>query len=307
MIVNNLTEPALQYAQTTANIIGILTGAINVADSSFGVLTQLAGGLGEVLGVGRERTIQFVEGLDRLVQTGEGTLLLTERITSTIDSFAISAGVNFAQLLTSINDTDAAFSRVAQRGLSINAAFRDASAETGNYADNLGLVSESLNITNVEATDAGFALLGLATAGGNLAGLVAPGLGIVAESVANVVEAAGDAIAVRRVLSTIPSFILQTDIVTLQGYIKELRDYEEAADMAAEVNRDLRMSAGQVTAELTSEGLSAGALAARDYLAAITALSPLLQSEAFNAFLEGRGFARLPDLKCIRNNTGSDR
>ena len=300
LIANNLTDPVLQYAQTVANIVGILSGAIRVADSSFGVLTQLAGGLGEVLGVGRERTIQFVEGLDRLIQTGQGSLILTERITSTIDSFAISAGINFAQLLSNLNDTDAAFSRVAERGIAINAAFRQASAETGNYADNLGMVSDALNITNVEATDAGFALLGLATAGGNLAGLIAPGVGLVAESVANVVSATADAIAVRRVLSTIPSFILQTDIVTLQGYINELRDYEQAADTAADANRDLRMSAGQITNELLSDGLSAGAEAARDYLAAITALSPLLQSDVFNAFLENRGFAALPGMSVLQ-------
>ena len=300
LIANNLTDPVLQYAQTVANIVGILSGATRVADSSFGVLTQLAGGLGEVLGVGRERTIQFVEGLDRLIQTGQGSLILTERITSTIDSFAISAGINFAQLLSNLNDTDAAFSRVAERGIAINAAFRQASAETGNYADNLGMVSNALHITNVEATDAGFALLGLATAGGNLAGLIAPGVGLVAESVANVVSATADAIAVRRVLSTIPSFILQTDIVTLQGYIDELREYEQAADTAADANRDLRMTAGEITNELLSDGLSAGAEAARDYLAAITALSPLLQSDVFNAFLENRGFAALPGMSVLQ-------
>ena len=59
------------------------------------------------------------------------------------------------------------------------------------------------------------------------------------------------------------------------------------------------MSAGTIEEDLAGRGLSVGAEAARDYLAALTALSPLLQSEAFNAFLEGRGFERLPGLSVL--------
>ena len=299
IIATNLSEPAIQYAQTVANLVGIFTGSIEVANSSFAAFTQIAGGLGEFLGVGRERVIQFVEAADRFLSTGNDTIILAERIGTTVNSFAISSGVNFGRLLANMNNTEEAFSRVAQRGLQLNAVFRQAASETGNYEDNLGMLSGALNIAEADAVDAGFALLGLASAGGNLAGLIAPGLGLVAEQVNNVINATADAIAVRRVISTIPSFILQTDIVVLQGYIQELENYEDALEQSAEANRELRMTAGAIEQDLTGRGLSAGAEAARDYLAALTALSPLLQNEAFNQFLEGRGFARLPDLSVI--------
>ena len=213
IIANNLSEPAIQYGMTIANLVGIFTGAIQVADSSFAAFTEIAGGLGEFLGVGRERVIQFVEAADRFLTTGNDTIILAERIGTTVNSFAISSGVNFGRLLINMNDTEEAFSRVAQRGLQLNAVFRQAAAETGNYEDNLGMISSALNIAEADATDAGFALLGLASAGGNLAGLVAPGLGIVAEQVNNVVNATADAIAVRRVLSTVPSFIRNVDLI----------------------------------------------------------------------------------------------
>ena len=299
IIANNLSEPAIQYGMTIANLVGIFTGAIQVADSSFAAFTEIAGGLGEFLGVGRERVIQFVEAADRFLTTGNDTIILAERIGTTVNSFAISSGVNFGRLLINMNDTEEAFSRVAQRGLQLNAVFRQAAAETGNYEDNLGMISSALNIAEADATDAGFALLGLASAGGNLAGLIAPGLGIVAEQVNNVVNATADAIAVRRVLSTVPSFIRNVDLITLQSYIEELENYEDSLDQAAEANRELRMSAGTIEEDLAGRGLSVGAEAARDYLAALTALSPLLQSEAFNAFLEGRGFERLPGLSVL--------
>ena len=275
IIANNLSEPAIQYGMTIANLVGIFTGAIQVADSSFAAFTEIAGGLGEFLGVGRERVIQFVEAADRFLTTGNDTIILAERIGTTVNSFAISSGVNFGRLLINMNDTEEAFSRVAQRGLQLNAVFRQAAAETGNYEDNLGMISSALNIAEADATDAGFALLGLASAGGNLAGLIAPGLGIVAEQVNNVVNATADAIAVRRVLSTVPSFIRNVDLITLQSYIEELENYEDSLDQAAEANRELRMSAGTIEEDLAGRGLSVGAEAARDYLAALTALSPL--------------------------------
>ena len=125
-LATEIGETPLQLAQSASNIIKFLTSNADDLGTSFGILKEIAGGVGEILGVGRERTVAFVEGLDTLISSGESTLILQERITQSLNLSTINTALGFNRLLTSAESIDEAFGQAAFTSIRLSTAWREA-------------------------------------------------------------------------------------------------------------------------------------------------------------------------------------
>ena len=208
-LTTQIGETPLQLFQSVANVAKFLTSNTDDLGRSFGILKEIAGGVGEILGVGRERTIAFVEGLDTFISSGESTLILQERITQSLGLSTIGIALGFNRLLTSAESIEEAFGQAAFTSIRLSAAWREANFVAGEFTGNTSNLNEALNLTTVGLEDAAVAFGSLVTSGAGLGTLVAPGVGLLFESVNNVVEAATDYVAISRLVSTLPTWFSQ--------------------------------------------------------------------------------------------------
>ena len=125
----------------------------------------------------------------------------------------------------------------------------------------------------------------LVAAGGSIGALVAPGIGLLVESVNNVIESATDYVAISRLVSTLPTWFSQGDITSIQQAFRELDQFTTAANAARE-----EIALG-FDVELPELGILAAE--AQEVLNVLTTLQPFLVSGAFDEFLKLQGF---PDL-----------
>ena len=292
-LANNLGEAVIQYGTSVANIIDLLAGGAEGLSDTFGILREVSGSLGEFLGVGRERTITFVDALDRFVRGGNDVIILQERINETIGTATIGTVLNFNRLFTSADTVEGALEQAAFASIRLNASWREAGFEAGNFRGELEELNEALNITELGLEDGALALASLAQAGGNLAGIIAPGVGLLAESVNNVIDAAADYIAVQRVISRIPPWVRQGDIELIQQGQRELEGFSSATEFAqAALSRGFDVELPEL-GPLASEFQEA--------LGSIESIRPFLESGIFDQFLAQRGFPDLfPELDITR-------
>ena len=284
-LANDLGEPVIQLAQSGANILDFLSSGTDELGGSFGILKEIAGGLGEILGVGRERTIAFADGLDTLISSGESTLILQERITQSLNLSTIGTALGFNRLLTTAESIDEAFGQTAFTSIRLSAAWREANFVAGEFTGNTSNLNEALNTTTLGLEDAAVAFGSLITSGASLGSLVAPGVGLLFESVNNVVEAAIDYVAISRLVSTLPTWFSQGDITSIQEAFRELDKFTTATIAARE-----EIGLG-FDIELPEIGILAAE--AQEVLNVLTTLQPFLVSGAFDEFLKLQGF---PDL-----------
>ena len=281
LIADELGEEAIQLGQSITNIINY----IGNAGSSFDIFKEIIGGLGEVLGLGRERTISFIDGLDLLLRTGESTLILQERITETINLSTLKTILGFNTLINVGNNLDAAYQRVAVSGYRLNTSFDRGLFDLGEYSDGLGELNDTLNVTSLGLEEGAVAIGGLIAAGGSLAGVIAPGVGLLAESVGNVLDAAADYVAVNRVIQNLPTWFRQGDVNTFQLAIRELDNYTTATREAQE-----QLDAG-FDVELPE--LTPLIKDAQNLLSSLSALQPFITSDKFDEFLANRDFPEI--------------
>ena len=284
-LANDLGEPVIQLAQSGANILNFLTSGADELGGSFGILKEIAGGLGEILGLGRERTIAFADGLDTLINAGESTLILQERITQSLGLSTIGVALGFNRLLTSAENIEEAFGQAAFTSIRLSAAWREANFVAGEFTGNTSNLNEALNLTTLGLEDAAVAFGSLVTSGAGLGTLVAPGVGLLFESVNNVIESATDYVAISRLVSTLPTWFSQGDITSIQKAFRELDKFTTASNAAREeiaLGFDIELPEIGILAEEAQEVLNV-----------LTTLQPFLVSGAFDEFLKLQGF---PDL-----------
>ena len=281
LIADELGDSAISLGQSIANIIDY----IGDAGDSFDIFREVVGGVGEVLGLGRDRTVAFVDGLDLLLRTGESTLILSERINQTINLSTLRIVLGFSDLAGAAGNLDEAYQRVAVSGLRVNAAFDRGRFALGEYSEGLSELNDTLNITSLGLEDGAIAIGSFIASGGSLAGVIAPGVGLLAESVGNVLDAAADYVAVNRVIQSLPPWFRQGDIDTFQRAIRELDNYTTAAAQAQELQAQ--------GFEVELPDLSPLAQDAQSVISALTALQPLITSDLFDQFLADRDFPEL--------------
>ena len=284
-LADNLGEAAIQYGTSVANIISLLTGGVQGLSDSFGVLREISGGLGEFLGLGRERVLSFVDAIDRFASGGNDIIILQERINETIGTATLGTVLNFNRLFTVSRSIEGSFEQAAFVSIRLNSAWREAGFVAGEFTGSLVELNEALNITELGLEDGAVALAGLAAAGGNFVGLIAPGVGLLAESVNNVIDSAADYVAVTRVINTLPTWFRQGDVDLIQRGARELDAFIDATQVAQQ-----QIDLGQ-NIELPDIGPLAEEF--QQVLTVLTSLQPFLTSDAFDEFLRLEGF---PDL-----------
>ena len=284
-VADNLVTVAIEYGDTVTSIVSALTALTTAGGDAVGLGREVVGNLGTFFGLERDRVNTFFDA----VVNGTESVILTERITQSLDATSIGVALNFLRLDRAIGDVDSSTQQLTADAFRMNAAFEGAEFRGSDLVGTLENVNDALGVTQLTIEDVGVSAAGLALSGGNIAGLIAPGANLLAGALNDVVDSAANYITAVRLSNQIPAFIRDADVETLQRYGTELITFEQRFNDVLQLRRELDNLGAGITIPFPQ--LSEGA---REFQQALGAVSPSIagfRSELGEAFLAFRGFS----------------
>ena len=285
-VADNLVTVAIEYGDTVTSIVTALKALTTAGGDAVGFGREVIGNLGTFFGLERDRVNTFFDA----VVNGTESVILTERITQSLDATSVGVALNFLRLNNAVTNVDQGIQQLTADAFRMNAVFRDSDDFIGSdFVGTLEDANEALGITKLGIEDLATSAAGLALSGGNIAGLIAPGAGLLAGAVNDVVDAAANYITSVRLVNQIPAFIRDADVETLQQFARNLINYNQNFEKTVELRRELdNLGAGiSIPFPQLSEG-------AREFQQTLGAVSPAiagLRNELGEAFLSFRGFS----------------
>ena len=217
-VSDNLIDVAIEYGDTATSIFNALSSLTTAGGDAIGLGREVVGNLGVFFGLERDRVNTFFDAL----VNGTESVILVERITESLDATSIGAALNFLKLGRAIDDVDGATQDLVADAFRMNAAFAGVEFRGSDLVGTVDQLNGALGKTELTMEDIGTAATSLALSGGSLASLIAPGAGLLAGAVNDVVDSTAKYVTSVRLVNQIPAFIRDADVETLQGFARNL-------------------------------------------------------------------------------------
>ena len=307
-VADNLINVAIEYGDTATSIFNALSALTTAGGDAIGLGREVVGNLGVFFDLERDRVSTFFDAL----VNGTDSVILVERITKSLDTSSIGAALNFLKLGRAIDDVDGATQELVADAFRMNAAFAGVEFRGSDLVGTVDQLNGALGKTELTMEDLGMAATSLALSGGSLTSLIAPGAGLLAGAVNDVIDSTAKYVTAVRLANQIPAFIRGADVETLQLYATELLTFDERFAKTVELRRELDSISTvplppdffnsiekykQSLDSLDGAGisipfpqLSEGAREFQQTLAAVSPAIIALRSELGEAFLTSQGF-----------------